>query len=216
MNWFAGLTSARLSLLMGGVGMTLFMAFVGVLIGMCGGVAGGVLSCRRLRHPLLSALISTYVFIVQGTPLFVQILILYLVLPTAPVVSVLVALGINSTAYITQIVRAGINAIPAGQWEAAFVLGYSTRGALWHIILPQMARNVLPALLNEVISLVKETSIVGAVGVYDLTKVIRDLGARTFEPLPWYLCAAVLYLTITSILGVLAKVVERRLEYDHR
>lgn len=221
-EWFANLTPARLALLGQGVGMTLFLAFVGVLIGMCGGVLGGILSCRRLRHPILSALISTYVFIVQGTPLFVQILLVYFALPTlwggaiSPVAAVLVALGANSTAYITQIVRAGINAVPAGQWEAAFVLGYSTRGALWHIILPQMARNVFPALLNEVISLVKETSIVGAIGVYDLTKVIRDLVNRTMEPLGWYLCAAVMYLIITSVLGLIAKVVERRLEYDHR
>ena len=222
MNFPFGITSVQANLLLQGTLTTLGLAFVGISIGLCLGVIFGVISSRRLWHPVTGNLVRAYVFIVQGTPLFVQILLVYFALPDlwggtiAPSTAVIIALGANSTAYVTQIVRGGINAVPHGQWEAAFVLGYSTLGTLWHIVLPQTVKMVFPALLNEIISLVKETSIVGAIGVYDLTRVVRDTVSRTMEPLFWYLCAAVIYLLITSTLGILARRIERSFDYDHQ
>jgi len=219
---FLGITSVQLHLLLKGVLTTLSLAGGGVAIGLVLGTLFGVVSSRRLWHPVISPLIRAYVFVIQGTPVFVQILLIYFALPDlwggslSPATAVLIALGGNSTAYIAQIVRGGINSIPRGQWEAAFVLGYSTPGTLWHIIFPQTLKTTLPALLNEVISLVKETSIVGAIGVCDVTFVIRKTVDRTMEPLFWYLCAALIYLVITSLLGMGARAVERSLEYDER
>lgn len=201
---------------------TLWLATIGIAIGMSLGILGGIISCRRLQLPLARWLISLYVFVVQGTPLYVQLLLMYFALPAmlgttvSPLVAGVITIGMNSVAYVTQIVRGGINAVPHGQWEAAYVLGYTTIGALWHIILPQMLRTVLPSLLNEMISLIKETSILGVIGVVELTKVARDTVSRTMEPLFWYLCAAAIYLCITTLLGLMARVIERKLEYDHR
>lgn len=201
---------------------TLWLAVTGIAIGMSLGVLGGIVSCRRLQLPLTRRIVGLYVFIVQGTPLYVQLLLMYFALPAmlgfsvSPLVAGVVTIGMNSIAYVTQIVRGGINAVPAGQWEAALVLGYSTAGTLWHIILPQMLKTVLPSLVNEMISLIKETSILGVIGVVELTKVARDTVSRTMEPLFWYLCAAAIYLCITTLLGLLARVIERKLEYDHR
>lgn len=217
-----GITPVQAQMLMRGTLTTLTLACIGVGIGAFFGTLFGIASCRRLYSPVLSRLIRGYVFVVQGTPLFVQILLIYFALPDlwggsiSPYAAVIIALGVNSTAYLSQIVRAGINAVPAGQWEAAYVLGYTTQGALWHIILPQMLKAIFPALLNEIISLVKETSIVGAIGVYDLTRVVRDLVNRTMDPLFWYLSAALIYLILTSILGIVAKRIEKGFEYDER
>lgn len=199
---------------------TLWLAFVGIMTGMIFGVIGGVLTCRRLYIPVVRELMSVYVFVVQGTPLYVQLLLVYFALPMvwgghmSPITAGLVAIGLNSVAYVTQIVRGGINAVPRGQWEAAYVLGYSTAGTLWHIILPQMVRTVLPALVNEMISLIKETSILGVIGVVELTKVARDTVSRTMEPLFWYLCVAAIYLIVTSMLGLAARYIERKMDYD--
>lgn len=208
-------------LFINGTMLTLWLAVMGIGIGMIFGFLAGIATCRRLYIPGVRQLVSLYVFIVQGTPLYVQILLIYFSLPAlwgghiSPVAAGLLALGMNSIAYVGQIVRGGINAIPKGQWEAAYVLGYSTVGTLWHIIIPQVIRNVLPSLVNEMISLIKETSILGVIGVLELTKVARDTVARTSEPLFWYLCLALIYLVITSTLGLVARYVERKLDYDH-
>ena len=201
--------------------LTIWLAVMGIGIGMVFGFLGGIATSRRIYLPVIRELLSVYVFIVQGTPLYVQLLLIYFALPTlwgghiSPVAAGLIAIGMNSIAYVSQIVRGGVNAVPKGQWEAAYVLGYSTVGALWHIIIPQMVRTVLPALVNEMISLIKETSILGVIGVLELTKVARDTVSRTMEPLFWYLCVAALYLVITSSLGLVARYVERKLDYDH-
>jgi len=222
MTGFESITTVRMIQIFQGLTTTVGLAFAGVGIGVVFGVLFGVLSCRRLRYRAVSRLIRIYVFVIQGTPLYVQILLIYFALPElwggslSSIFAGIIALGANSVAYVTQIVRAGINSVSVGQWEAAFALGYSVPSALWYVILPQMLRNVLPALVNEIISLVKETSILGVIGVLELTKVARDTVNRTMEPLVWYVIAAVLYLLITSLLNLYARRLERKLEYDYR
>ncbi len=208
-----------LQLFISGTLTTLWVAFVGLSIGMSLGCLVGILSSRRIAKPFVARCIQIYVFVMQGTPLYVQLLLMCYALPLLwdgkmnPLTAGIITIGLNSIAYVAQIIRGGINSIPAGQWEAAYVLGYSRAATLWYIILPQMVRTVLPALINETISLVKETSIMGAVGIVELTKVARDAVSRTLEP-QWYLIAAGIYLAITGLLTVVAHSIERKFDYD--
>jgi len=207
------------NLFFSGAATTLVVAILGLSIGITLGFAAGIASCKRLASPLIARAVQSYIFIVQGTPLYVQLLLACFALPTLwngqvdPLTAGILTIGFNSVAYIAQIVRGGLNSIPAGQWEAAYVLGYSQSATLWYIIVPQTIRTILPALINETISLVKETSIMGAVGVMELTKVARDAVSRTLEP-QWYLVAAAVYLTITGLLSVVAHFIEKRFDYD--
>jgi ABC-type amino acid transport system permease subunit len=128
----------------------------------------------------------------------------------SPFTAGVAALGVNSTAYISEIVRGGINAIPEGQWEAASVIGLSPAKTLRWVILPQTLRMTLPSLINELTALIKETSILMVIGVAELTKVSKDIVARELDPMTIYLAAAALYLLMTSGIAGLALIVQRR------
>ncbi len=160
------LLAASLPLMLKATVMTIKIACVSIVIGTIFGTLFGILNCRRLRLPLLAHAIDVYIIVIRGTPIYVQILIAYFALPDllginlSPFSAGVLALGANSVAYVAEIVRAGINSIRPGQWDAAYVLGYSLPTTLRSIILPQMLRNVLPALTNESIVLIKETSLI--------------------------------------------------------
>ena len=202
--------------LLKGVALTLEISLASILIGLSCGLLLGALSCQKMRFFPVSALISAYVALMRGTPLFVQILIIYFGLPAvsglnfSPFASGVIALGLNSTAYVAEIVRAGLNGIPSGQWEASQMLGYSSLQTLRSIILPQAMRVILPPLANEISSLVKESSILMVVGVPELTKVSKDIVAREMNPMEIYLIAAFFYLAITSLISFVLKKLERR------
>jgi His/Glu/Gln/Arg/opine family amino acid ABC transporter permease subunit len=197
---------------------TVGIAAAALAIGIAGGVCLGILNSRECRLPVLSPLIQGYVLVLRGTPLFVQVLIFYFALPEAfgidlsPFAAGVAALGLNSTAYVSEIVRCGIDSIPEGQWQAADVLGYSRAQTVQSVILPQMVRNVLPALTNEMTSLIKETSILMAIGVTELTKVGRDIVTRQLDPLPVYLAVAGVYFVMTTAVSACAKYLEKRLK----
>lgn len=203
-----------LPLLAKGALVTLQLAIVGILIGFCGGLLCGILNSKKLRQPVLGYAIDLFVWTIRGTPLFVQLLIVYYALPEvigislSPFTAGVVALGINSMAYVSEIVRGGIDAIPTQQWDAAHVLGYSRRQTVQNVILPQMLRQVLPSLTNELTTLIKETSILMVIGVAELTKVSKDIVARELDPMTIYLGAALLYLALTSGISWLAKIVQ--------
>ncbi len=205
-----------LPLLLQGALATIEIALVSIAIGLCGGVLLGVLNCNRMRVPLLAYALNSFVWVIRGTPLFVQVLIVYYALPEVTGVSLspftagVIALGVNSTAYISEIVRGGINAIPEGQWEAAYVIGLTPWQTLKGIILPQMLRINLPSLTNELTALIKETSILMVIGVAELTKVSRDIVARELDPMTIYLAAAVLYLVMTSGATLVAQYTQKR------
>jgi polar amino acid transport system permease protein len=151
-----------IELLIKGAFTTLKITTVALGIGTLGGMSLGILNCQKLQLPFLSQAIHGFVAVIRGTPLFVQILICYFGLPQvlgidlSPFAAGVIALGCNSSAYISEIVRCGVNSIPSGQWEASFVLGYTRCQTLQYIMIPQMLRNVLPALTNEVTALIKE------------------------------------------------------------
>jgi His/Glu/Gln/Arg/opine family amino acid ABC transporter permease subunit len=217
MSPFFDMASRALPLLANGALMTLQISVAGVAMGLCIGMILGVTNCNRLRNKLLGSLIDIYVAVLRGTPLFVQLLFIYFAIPAAfhvdmaPVTAGVLTLGLNSGAYLSEIIRGGINSIAPGQWEAAFTLGYSTKQTLQHIVLPQALRNALPSVTNELVTLVKDSSIMMIIGVPELIKVGRDIVARELNPIEIYTLVAAFYFVITMVIGLIGKKLERRL-----
>lgn len=205
-----------LPLLLHGALATIQIALVSIAIGLCGGIVIGVFNSNKMRNHFSKLFLNSFVWIIRGTPLFVQVLIIYYALPEiigislSPFTAGVMALGINSMAYISEIVRGGINGIPEGQWEAAYVIGLKPWQTLKGIILPQMLRINLPSLTNELTALIKETSILMVIGVAELTKVSRDIVARELDPMTIYLAAALFYLVMTSCASLFAQYTQKR------
>jgi len=204
-------------LLLQGALMTLKLWAASVFFSITIGILLGVLRCQRLRVKGISKLLDTITFVLRGVPFYVQLLIAYFVLPEiigislSPFVTATFALGLCSAAFISQMVRAGINSIPQGQWESAYVLGYTVPQTLRYIILPQMIRNVLPAITGELDMLLKSTSIISSIGMLELTRCGMNIVAREINPVTTYLTLAVIYLLISSFLNFVSNKTERRL-----
>ncbi len=202
--------------LLQGVVVTLKISFLGLLVGFIGGSLVGIANSRHGLQPGWQRLIQAAVWFLRGTPLFVQVLIVYYALPQwigiplSPFVAGVIALGLNSTAYIGEIIRGGMNALPEGQWEAAAVLGLGRWQTLKGIILPQTLQLSLPALTNELTTLIKETSILMVIGVAELTKVSKDIVARELDPMTIYLAAAALYFLLTSLFSFAAYQLQKK------
>lgn len=212
----SSLIMKSMPLLLQGTLSTIQIALASIAIGLFGGILIGILNSKKKATPCLSYALNVFIWTVRGTPLFVQVLIIYYALPEilgfslSPFMAGVAALGLNSTAYISEIVRGGINAIPEGQWEASYVIGLSPWKTLQGIILPQMFRITLPSLTNELTALIKETSILMVIGVAELTKVSKDIVARELDPMTIYLAAAVLYLILTSSISLFVKLAQKR------
>ena len=150
----------------------------------------------------------------------VQLLIMYYVVFGAmklnPVIAAVIAFGLNSGAYVAEAIRSGIVSIEIGQFEAGRSLGFTYGQTMWYIILPQAIKNSLPAMCNEFISLLKESSIVGYIGLMDLTKAGDVLRSTTFEAMLPLLCVALVYLVIVMIMTAGVNRLERRLKKDAR
>jgi polar amino acid transport system permease protein len=200
-----------LPLLLKGTLATLEIALAAIVLGVLGGLGLGILNSNAMHNKVTSRFIDSFVWAVRGTPLFVQVLIIYYALPElvgvslSPFLAGVLALGINSSAYISEIIRGGINAIPQGQWEAAYIIGLSPAQTLRGIIVPQMFKITMPSIANELTSLIKETSILMVIGVGELTKVSKDIVARELDPMTIYLAAAILYLAMTSSISLILK-----------
>ncbi len=208
-----------LPLLLQGAQMTIqVMIFACSLSGFLG-LLFGMLTSERLRLPILSYPIEGFAFLFRAIPFYVQLLIVYFVLPDLcgfnldPFTASALALGLCSSGYVTQIVRSALNAVPSTQWDAAFVLGYSKWGSLRAFILPQMIRHALPALCNEWESVLKSTAIVSSIGLLELTRVGMNLVSREMEPVPIYLMIACCYLLFSFILNAFFRLIEWRLNY---
>jgi His/Glu/Gln/Arg/opine family amino acid ABC transporter permease subunit len=209
-------------LLLRGLLVTIKFWLISAALGFSIGTALGTLSCRKLRMPLLGALIDFMTFILRAIPFYVQLLIAYFVLPDLiglnlePAQAAILSLGLCSGAYVSQIVRTGINSIPSGQWDACFALGYSTWATLRFIILPQMLSNVLPAFVNELDYLIKSTAIISSIGIVELTRAGMNIISRGNDPIIIYLAVAVLYILVSLVFNLIGKRLERRLRYDSR
>ena len=166
----------------------------------------------------LAKVCDVYLAIFRGTPVLVQLMIITMVVLAAldEPISAIITFGINSGAYVAEIIRGGLESVDDGQLEAGSSLGLSTKQVMWHIVLPQGLRRALPSLFNEFIALVKETSIVGTIGVIDITKVAERISGITMEFFVPYLTAAIIYLVIVILLTQVLKVLERRLAVSDR
>jgi polar amino acid transport system permease protein len=156
-----------------------------------------------------------YIWFIRGTPTLIQVFIIYFGLPQigvrlSPFTAGVIALGINSGAYVAEIVRGGLTAIPRGQMESALALGFSPAETMRTIILPQVFRIVLPSITNEAISTLKNTSLLSTITVVELTLYAQTLIASTFRPFVFYIAVAVIYLVLTTILTFVASWMERR------
>lgn len=199
-----------------GAEITIILAFFAVLFGTILGLALTLL--RRSRFKVLSYIGTAYVEFVRGTPLLVQIYIIYIGLPKLIGVDLpdmatgIVALSLNSSAYVSEIIRAGIEAVDKGQMEAARSLGMNNRQAMFEVVIPQAFKNILPALGNEFISVIKESSMVSVIGVAELmynAGIVRGNTALGLEPV---VVAAVIYFIITFTLTRALSIVERRMK----
>ena len=162
---------------------------------------------------------KVYLTIIRGTPVVVQLLIIYFIIFASSTNDILIAtfaFGINSGAYVAEILRGGIMAIDKGQFEAGRSIGFNYVQTMLYIIIPQVFKNVLPALLNEFIALLKETSIAGYVGVMDLTRAGNTIRGATFSAFMPLIAVALIYLAIVMLLTWIVGIVERRLRKNER
>ena len=200
-----------------GLGVTLEVSLIAVILGV---IIGTMLAFMRLsahkdtKPTILAKIAGIYIDVIRGTPAVLQLLIMWFVVLKSWKSGVLVAgitFGMNSGAYVAEIVRAGILAVDKGQTEAGRSLGLNQVQTMCYIVIPQAFKNILPPLGNEFIVLIKETAIVGYVALSDLTRVANQISTKTYEPFMALVGAAVIYLIITKILSALLSKLERRL-----
>ena len=201
-----------------GLANTLIISFFAVLIGT---VIGIIVALIRTNHDkngkmkISNKIAPGYVNLIRGTPVILQLMIIYYVIfETVDINIVLVgilAFGINSGAYVSEIIRAGINSVPTGQTEAGYSLGLNYGQVMRFIVLPQAIKNILPALGNEFITLIKETSVGAYIGIVELTKASDIIASRTYEYFFPLIVIAVIYLVLTLGLTKVVNKMERRL-----
>ena len=205
-----------------GLGVTLRITLFAVLIGIVlGFLVAVVRSTYEKTHKLkvLNLICQVYLTVIRGTPMVVQLLIMYYIVfvsVTSKIMVASLAFGINSGAYVAEIIRGGILSIDNGQFEAGRSLGFNYPQTMIYIILPQVFKNVLPALANEFIVLLKETSVCGYIALQDLTKggdIIRSQTYNAYVPL---FTVALIYLVMVMIFTQLVKILERRLRSSER
>lgn len=206
-----------------GLKVTIIVTIEALLLGV---LIGFIIAIIRSYHDktgkfkILNAVSRVYLTVIRGTPTMIQILIMYLVVFGASSLDSIIiggiAFGINSGAYVAEIIRSGIMSIPEGQTEAGRSLGLSYSQTMWLIIVPQAFKNVLPALVNEMIVLIKETAIIGYIGEQDLTKAAMIIQSRTFDAFMPLLAAAVIYLALVMLLTFFMNKLERRLRTNER
>jgi len=215
-NNYVSLLSHSFPLLLQGVGMTVQILISSALLSLTLGLLFGVASCNKLRIPFFSQAIEFLTFVLRAIPFFVQLLLVYFVLPDLlgfnlePFPASVIALGLCSSGYVAQIVRGGLNSLPQTQWEGAFALGLNTFQSLRYVILPQMGRSILPMLNNELDALLKSTSIISSIGLLELTRIGMNIVSREMQPIPIYLTVAFFYVCMSAFLNLIARAIERR------
>ncbi|WP_174219029.1 amino acid ABC transporter permease [Aeromonas allosaccharophila] len=194
------------------VPLTLITFVLGILLGL-------LVALARLYGPTpLVVLVRFYVWLIRGTPLLVQLFLIFYGLPSAGIVldaftAAVIGFTLNIGAYSSEIIRATLAAIPKGQWEAAYSIGMNWPQVMWRVILPQAARIAVPPLSNTFISLVKDTSLAAAVTVPELFQAAQRLASVTYEPLILYSETALIYLMFSSVLSTLQDRLERKLTH---
>ena len=208
-----------------GLKNTVLIAVFGLLIGIFIGTIIAVIKVMPRENKVarvLGFLGDLYVTVFRGTPIVVQLLIFYYILFPAmglridSLVVAIVTFGMNSGAYVAEIMRGGIQSIDKGQFEAGRALGLSYGATMFRIVIPQAIKNILPTLGNEFIALVKDTSVVGFIATLDLTQAFKRIGSQNYEFIIPYLLLAAIYLVIVLIITGIVKLLERRLSKSDR
>lgn len=206
-----------------GLKITLIVTIFAVLIGI---LLGFLIAIVRTTHDktgklkILNAICKVYLTVIRGTPVVVQLMIIYFIIfgsvDISKVLVAIIAFGINSGAYVADIFRSGIMSIDNGQFEAGRSLGFNYAQTMMYIIMPQAFKNVLPTLCNEFISLLKETSVSGYIALQDLTKGGDIIRSRTYDAFMPLIAVALIYLAMVMIFTKLVSLLERRLRNsDH-
>jgi len=215
-----------------GLWMTLKITFFAVLLGIALGVIVAIIrsthdkNIKEMRPgpgkvilKILNFIMNIYLTVIRGTPVVVQLMIAYYVIFASSknaMITAILAFGINSGAYVAEIIRSGIMSIDNGQFEAGRSLGLNYIQTMFYIIIPQAFKNVLPALANEFIVLIKETSVSGYVGIMDLTRGGDVIRSRTYDALLPLIAVACIYLVIVIFFSKLVSMLERRLRNSER
>ena len=199
-----------------GVGYTLLLSVITVFFGAILGIL--ICLCRMSKSKILSGIATAIGEIIRGTPMLLQLYVGYFLVPkllpfeVSEFMSVSVAFAINSGCYLSEVFRSGIQAVDRGQTEAARSLGMSQRQCMTRIVLPQAIKNILPALGNEFIALLKETSIVNVIGMKDITKWALNVQGRTYQAFMPFLGIAGVYLVLVIIFTRLVSLMEKKLD----
>ena len=206
--WYAAPYMAK------GAVITLEICSLAMIAGCIIGMIGGLLSLSEFM--ILKVIVRSYVYFVRGTPALVQVFLVYFALPVIgidipPFWGGVVALAFNAGGFISEIVRAGLESIDAGQSEAAIAIGMTNRQRLLYVLLPQSLRRITPPLTNELIALVKGSSLLSAISIFELTRSTQVIIAQRFTPFELYALLAVYYLIIISPLARLSEYVEEKL-----
>ncbi|HGN3132950.1 amino acid ABC transporter permease [Pseudomonas aeruginosa] len=193
---------------------TVLFAAVSMVLGLILGFSVAVV--RVTKVPVVSQIAAVYVSAFRGTPLLVQIFVLYYGLPSVgieftPVTAGILALTLNVAAYLSESMRGAILGIDKGQWEAGLSVGLTWGQTLWNIITPQALRLAVPSLSNSLISLIKDTSLISVITVTELMLATKEVIAETFQPLPLYLAAAGIYWLLSALFERVQKALENRL-----
>lgn len=208
-----------------------FIVTIGALL--LGTIIGLIVAMIRTAHDsftvkkppivlrIMNVICNIYLAVIRGTPMMVQLLIMGFVImipktDTSTIICGVITLGINSGAYVAEIVRSGLMSIDKGQNEAGRSLGFNYIQTMWHIVIPQAVKNILPALGNEMITLLKDTSLVSVIALRDLTKQAQNLASITYNVMVPYITLAVIYLVLVIILTKLLGILERRLRSSDR
>ena len=222
MDWFSDIANQfntcfiaedRYLLLLKGIGVTIEVSLLAVIIGICIGYV--IAKCNLSKNKILKRIGTIYTDVIRGTPSVTQLMIIYFVIfaavPWPKWIIASIAFGINSGAYVSEIIRAGILSIDKGQTEAGRSLGLNARQTMRLIVMPQAVKNIFPTLCNEFIVLIKETAIVGYVGLMDIQKAgdfIKSATYRAFMPL---IGTAIIYYVIIKILTIILARIEKKL-----
>ena len=220
--YFTFIESNRYMTLIDGFVKTLQITFGALVIGVVIGTIVAIIKVLCEGNPklkILDVLCNIYTTVIRGTPVVVQLLIMFFIVFVSASDGTWVAIltfGINSGAYVAETIRSGILAIDKGQTEAGRSLGFSAGKTMWLIVLPQAFKNILPAIGNEMIALLKETSVAGYVAVIDLTKAGNQIKNTTYDQINPILLVALVYLVLVLIMTKILNIVERRLRKSER
>lgn len=214
-------TLDNLLYLLKGMGYSIGIAIISLFFGFILGILNS--SGKRSKNILIKGIANIYVEVIRGTPLLLQILIIFSVLPSLytsftgkivrmnPYLIGIIAMSINSGAYQTELIRSGINAVDKGQMEACETLGLNRYQAMKLVILPQAFKYIVPPLISELITLIKDSSLISTIGAVELLKGAQILGTNYYDIMSAYCIAAVYYLVVTLVISFVGKKIEKRL-----